>query len=103
MTLLVVLEYALFLGAAFLVGATVIVVARWFAGWRIARTRGHTAATLPLHVWLVAASYDLFVLGMVIRVYEEGLDWPRLALYYPATVLGIIGIVVLARAQKVDR
>lgn len=99
------LELTLFLGAAFLVGSTFVVVARWFVGWRIARSSGAVKASLPLHVWLVALSYDLFVLGMCIRVYEDGADWPKAALYLPAIGFGIYGMLVLARAQKhrVDR
>ena len=79
-----------FLGGGLALLTTVVLV-RYFREWR--RTPGR-AGLLPLHVFLVAASYDLMVLGFTLGIATRPASW-RAAIIIPALVLGLAAMFVM--------
>lgn len=76
---------------ALLCGMTIVVAVRHLHQWRQDRTR-----LLPLHVGVIALSYNMLLASLLTR--DEGLTW-RVAIYGPAIALGVWGMVVMIRYQ----
>lgn len=75
----------------FLIGMTTVVAVRHIGQWRRDKTR-----LMPLHVWMIALSYDLLLISLLSR--DEPLNW-RAVIYGPAIVLGVAGMVTMLRYQ----
>lgn len=92
-------EFVLYFAAAFLVGYTFVVVVRYALYWRVVRAQGKRVSTIPLHVWLVALSYDLLVFGMAYQIQRDLEPW-HVFVYLPALLTGVVGMHVLGRRQQ---
>ncbi len=75
---------------------TTIVLVRYLLEW--SRTPGR-AGLLPLHVFLVAASYDLMVLGFTLGIATRPASW-RAAIIIPALALGLVAMFVMVTFQR---
>lgn len=80
--------------AGFLLATTLAVALTHLRLWRADRTR-----LLPLHVGIIALSYDLFVAALLTLPLD---NW-RVALYLPALALGLAGMFVIGRHQADQR
>lgn len=83
------------IAGGFLLGSTLLVVWTHIKEWR--RRDG---ALLPLHVWSIALSYDLFLFLTMTRIWP--LDW-RTPFLVIAIGLGSVGMLVLLKHQRRDR
>ena len=81
--------------ASALVGATILVVVRYLIRWNKNGRKGH----LPLHIWLVAVSYDFLLLGVVIQTMVL-VRWWHWLVYVPAILFGAPAMYVLSRPAK---
>lgn len=68
-----------------------VVMIRYYRTWK---DLGRKGQPLPLHVWLVSASYYLLLVSLATRT----LDW-RALIYVPALVAGVASSVVLLRVR----
>lgn len=84
--------------SAFLFGFTLVVAIRFMLHYRVIRANGKERAVLPLHVWVVALSYDLFLLGAAVQSFVL-VRWWHYVIDVPAILLGIWAMWVLNRAQ----
>lgn len=75
--------------AALLVGMTIYVAYRHFRRWR------NVPEAIPMHCWLVALSYDLLVITVVLEA-SLVIDW-RWIFYVPAMAFGVVGMTILSR------
>lgn len=77
---------------ALLLGMTLVVVVRHFHAWRVGR-----GGLLPLHIWTIAASYDLLLFLVVTRTGPLGWrGWVQL----PAVALGVWAMLAMLKYQS---
>lgn len=83
----------------FLFGYTLVVAVRFMLHYRVVRADGKKRAVLPLHIWVVAISYDMFVVGAAIQtsVFNR---WWHAPLYITAALLGVYAMWVLSHSQR---
>lgn len=86
--------------SALMFGATLVIAIRHMRHWRVLRAEGVRAA-LPLHVWVIAMSYDLLLLGVAFQS-QTYVRWWHPWVYIPALILGMYAMVVIGRAQTRD-
>jgi len=82
-----------------MVGSTSVVAVRYMRRWRVERRDGHASAVLPLHIWCIALSYDLLVLGLAIQS-QVLVRWWHPVIYLPALGLGLFAMYVLGKNQQ---
>jgi hypothetical protein len=76
-------------------GATTVVAVRHYLLWRKAPDG---ARLLPLHVWLVALSYDLLVLATMLQSLVL-LRWWHPWVFVPALLLGLGAMYVISQKR----
>jgi hypothetical protein len=95
-----VLGWIMGLMAAVLMGFTVIVGLRYWWGWhRIVKAGLADRHLLPLHVWVVAISYNCFLLGVVIQM-SVLVRWWHPLVYLPGIALGFFAMVVMNKVGR---
>lgn len=83
-----------------LIGLSAVVVYRYMRRWRDLR-KEHGPRLLPLHIWSVALSYDLLLVGVYLQVLVK-LRWWHPIVYIPAVILGIYAMIVINAGQTRD-
>ena len=86
--------------SSFLIGSTLVISARYFFAWRV--RRNDWRGLLPLHVFVVALSYDLMMVYSTVETYlrigdNADVPWWRAALLVPAYITGFIAMWSIAR------
>lgn len=92
-----VMKWLLISMSGFLFGYTLVVATRYMLHWRVIRRQPQAA--LPLHIWIVAFSYNLLLLGVALQALVK-VRWWHPFVYLPALGLGIGAMYVLGRAQR---
>lgn len=102
-------RFAILGASGLLAGFTVMVAVRYAIIWsRLTAVQKYTwKGLLPLHVWLVAMSYDLFLLSATVEVWTRmtlgaGPSW-RIVVLIPAYVLGVVSMLAIARRRTTGR
>ncbi|MCW2758049.1 MAG: hypothetical protein JWO46_1795 [Nocardioidaceae bacterium] len=80
--------------AGVLLATTALVAIQHIRLWRADRTR-----LLPLHVGIIAISYDLFIVAVMTLPLQTWRVW----IYTPALLLGLFGMLVITRHQDSQR
>lgn len=93
---MIITAVTVFMGGSLLLTTTWVLI-RYFRQWR--RTPGR-AGLLPLHIWLIALSYDLLVVIVVGRGIAGGLDDSWAWLRIPALAIGLGAMFILANFQR---
>lgn len=85
--------------SAFLFGMTLVVSIKYWLRWKRLRPQ---PALLPLHIWTVALSYDLLLLGVAFQALTR-VRWWHPYIYLPAMLLGAVAMVVIVKHQHDNR
>ncbi len=94
------MSFALVSVSALLFGFTLVVATRFMLRWREARFRyGREAALVPLHIWTIALSYDILLLGVTIQT-AQAVRWWHPLVFGPALALGLYAMAAVNRAQN---
>jgi amino acid transporter len=93
------MSYVIFILATFLFGYTLVVAIRYMLRYRVVRADDKQRAVLPLHIWMVATSYDILLLGAALQQLVH-YRWWHSVVYIPALLIGIYAMWVLGRGQR---
>lgn len=96
-----VLGWVIAAAAAFLVGYNTVVLCRFALRWRRARAEP-SVRSLPLHVFLIALSYNLLLLEIFLQTLVL-IRWWHPIVFIPAILLGFAGVFLLDRASSRER
>lgn len=89
--------------SAFLIGTTFVICVQYFRTWRKSN-RHEWRGLLPLHVFVVTASYDLLLLYATFDIYgrtlAEGPPTWRLVILPPAYALGLVAMWTIGQFRR---